>query len=148
VSKSRTIEEAGESLRLYERNGVIYYALKVGRVESASGIERTKQIRRSLGTADWEAAEGWARDYLREVSLIGATQAPQALTLKELERLYLSHHPEQGPKPPKGTKGKPLTAARRRHVGQVFALLRELLGDEFKVEDFAQEHVHAYTRGR
>jgi hypothetical protein len=125
---SRTIEESGVSVRLYEREpgGLIYRDVWNGDARD----------RKSLGHADRKLAEQQARELARRVADLRHTGHGGAVTLGQLWALYQQHR-------------VPLvTPIRQRTVRGYYGLLESHIGRDFHVENLTQHHVDAYANAR
>jgi integrase len=135
---SKVIEEHGIKVRLFERGGVIYRSVGLGRVTSANGKPRTRQDVRSLKHADRAKAERQARDLcaaLAEARFTGADVGSR-LTLAKLFRLYFEK------------RGPILPASRRAFAESRAALYRECWGAGKIVADIGQTEVDLYSDQR
>lgn len=136
-TKSKIVEEHGIRIRLFERGGVIYRDVAVGRVVSKSGKPRTKHNVKSLRHGDWKRAEEQARALAARLALIRLSgERPGQLTIAQLHALYVTH------------RGGLLSAARRQEVEKAFGLFRRHVGDDFRVSDLSRHQVETYTAAR
>ncbi len=137
MPKSKIIEEHGVRVRLYERGGIVWRDVALGRVVSSSGKARTKHDRKSLGHGDWRLAERQARALCRELATATLTGVRvDGLTLAQLQTVY--RH-ECGPL---------LTRERKREVTKALGLLRRHLSDDFLVADLGPHQVQTYAAAR
>jgi integrase len=135
---TKTITEHGQTVRLFERGGVIYRSVKLSRVTSASGKPRTRQDVRSLKHSDRSRAEAQAKALCKALAtaqLTGYT-AGADLTLEQVRDLYLHERKSL------------LTVARQGHIRKSFRLLVRHLGDGFKVADLGPHQMETYTAAR
>src|SRR5688500_7790953 len=89
---SKEVEHMGFRIRLFERNGMIYRDVTLGRVVSTSGKARTAHDKKSLGHADRKLAEKQAKalaESLAEARLTGRTTGK--ITLGQLFVSYRQH---------------------------------------------------------
>lgn len=81
---SKVVNEHGVRVRLFQRGGVIYRDVTLGRTTSSNGKPRTQHDIKSLGHGDRDRAEDQARALCKEIAsrrLTGAT--PETLTLAQ-----------------------------------------------------------------
>jgi integrase len=135
---SKTVEEHGQRVRLYERpNGQIYRAVVTGRTVSASGKERPVEDRRSLKHSDRDLAESQARELCKALATQRLTGAsPDTLTLAQLFGLY---ERERLPS---------LKRYRQTYARSCFAMFEEAWGADQPVADIGQGHVDRYCELR
>jgi integrase len=134
---SKVITLHGVNVRLFERGGVIYRDVAVGRTVSESGKARTVHDVRSLKHGNRERAETQAKALAKamaEQQLLGVT--PGVVTMGELFRLYLVH------------AGPELTPGRRKYAEACIAMFLEAWGAGQPVQDVGQAHVDRYCRLR
>lgn len=126
---SKTIEESGVLVRIYERaaGGVLHRDVRQG---------DDSRDRKSLGHRDRELAESQARALLRRLVELRYAGQTSALTLGQLEILFMQH------------RGPLLTATRRRTVKSMLVLLLGHFGREYPVIDLSQHAVDAYAAAR
>lgn len=125
---SRTIAEAGLSVRLYERepSGAIYRDVYVGAARD----------RKSFVHADRKLAESHARELARHLADLQRVGLGGPPTLGQLWILYQQHR-------------LPLvTPIRQRTVRGYSGLLERHIGREFVVKNLTQHHVDAYVAAR
>jgi hypothetical protein len=129
VPWSKTVEEAGVRVRVYERaiGSLLYREVRV----AGSGKDR-----KSLGHRDRALAEQQARALARRLGDLEHAGVAGPLTLGQLAALYDRERLPLG------------TAARARTVRGQVALLVEHFGRDFALEDLSQHHVDAYAAAR
>jgi integrase len=125
---SKTIEEHGIAVRLYERavGGALY-------LETRQGGEKR---RKSLGHRDRALAEGQARQVAQRLAEFRHAGGSGPVTLGQLVRLYAQHRLPL------------LSPGRQRHARQHAAFFLAHLGDGFRVEDLGQTHVDGFAAAR
>jgi len=126
---SKTVEESGVSVRVYERapGSVLYRETR-----DAGG----RKDRRSLGHRDRALAEAQARQLARRVAELRFAGHAGPVTLGQLCALYAQHR-------------APLLSPKRRGEAATFAaLFRAHLGDAFCVDDLSQTDVDRYVAAR
>jgi integrase len=126
---SRTIEESGVSVRIYEREiaSLLYREVR---------LEGGRKDRRTLGHRNRALAADQARALAKRVGEIRNAGVVGSLTLGQLELLFAQHrHPV-------------LSDDRRRAVKGHVALLLRHFGRDFPIEDLSQHHVDAYVKAR
>lgn len=126
---STFIEEHGIRIRLYQRTpgGNIYREVRT----------RDGKDRKSFRTSDREEAEELAKALCAKIAkarLTGVT--PDTLTLAQLQAVY------------KRERGPLLSDRRKGEVKRAFGLLREHLGDSFRVADLGPHQVETYEAAR
>ena len=125
---SRTIEESGVSVRLYER--------EPGGVISRDVWNGDARDRKSLGHADRKLAEQQAWELARRLADFRHAGHGGVVTLGQLWALYQQHR-------------LPLvTPIRQRTVRGYYGLLERHVGRDFALEDLTQHHVDAYVAAR
>lgn len=125
---SKSIEEAGVTVRLFQRGHAIYRDVRL------DGGARDK---RSLGHADRALAEQQARALARRIAeLRFAGQHGRAVTFGQLAALY---ERERLPL---------LTSARQRGVRGMLRLLERHFGREYELDNLSQHEVDRYVRAR
>lgn len=131
------VEEHGVAVRIFERGGTLYVALKGERVQSASGKWYTRKDTRSLGHSDVDRAIDTARELAKQQatsSLLGTT--PDTLTLGQLQAAFTEHR-------------LPLLSATRQRTFRTFFRLWTLhWRAEYRVVDLSQHEADAYTKAR
>jgi integrase len=137
---SWTVEHHGIVVRLFRRgrSGTIYRALRVGRVTSSGGHQRTRQDIRSLGHSDRARAEEQARelcDLLKLAQLAPDTQE-NPLTMSDLVAAYQRH------------RGRLLTRVRLQEVSRILELFKRHVGPSFRVSALGQHDVDTYVHAR
>jgi integrase len=131
------VKAHGIEVRLFERAGTIYRAMKLGRVVSATGKARTAQDVKSLGHGDRELAEQQAKDLCAELKMTQLRGADvERLVLGQLFAAYKRH------------RAAGLTPQRRRFADSRVAMYREAWGRELPLADLCQTHVDAYVDKR
>lgn len=126
---SKTIEEAGVEVRIYERSG----SSRIWRSVVVGG----EKDRASLKTSDRELAEERARAFARELAkrqLNGIR--PATVTLGQVFAAYRKHRVPD------------LKAQHKRSVKTRLTLFEEAWGAELRMAEFCQTHVDTYTAGR
>jgi integrase len=125
---SRTIEESGISVRLYEREpgGVIYRDVWNGDTRD----------RKSLGHADRKLAEQQARELARRVADLRFAGHRGAVTFGQLVGLYRLHRFPQ------------LSAVRQQAVKGYFGLLERHFPVDRVVDELGQPDVDSYAQAR
>jgi integrase len=126
---SKMIEQHGVRVRIYQRvpGGNIYREVRT----------RDGKDRRSLRTSDRDEAEGLAKELAAKIAtarLTGVT--PDTLTLEQLEQVY------------KRERGPLLSDRRKVEVRKAFRLIREHLGDGFRIADLGQHQAETYEAAR
>lgn len=126
---SKSIEEHGVSVRLYERApGSLLYR----EVRDAEG----QKDRKSLGHRDRAVAEQQVRALVRLLAEHRLTGFAGTITFVQAWRLYERHR-------------MPLLTEERQHqVRMHAAFIRAHLGDAFPLEDLGQTHVDAFAKAR
>jgi integrase len=124
---SKTIEEAGVSVRLFERGAAIYHD-----VRNADGGRDKK----SLGHNDRPLAEQQARALARRISELRYVGQSSAVSLGQLSALY-----ERDRMPI-------LTDARQRAVRGMLVLLERHFGRGYVLDDLSQHALDGYVRAR
>jgi integrase len=125
---SKVIEEAGISVRLYERApGSLLY--REVRIDGAKD-------RKSLGHRDRELAEQQGRTLARRVAELQFAGQTGALTFGQLTSLFRLH------------RLRLLTKTRQRAVNGMLALLERHFPRELVVDDLTQHHADAYVAAR
>lgn len=141
---SRTIEQHGVRIRLFERSGVIYRDITLGRTTSANGKRRTLHDKKSLGHSDRKLAEQQAAALARELAKarLDAQSKPRrdatadTVRLGDLFRLYREHRLPS------------LKLDRQRYAGACIAMFLECWGEDQLVIDIGQAHVDRFVRMR
>jgi len=128
-SWSKTVEESGVSVRVYERasGSPIYREVRDG---------AGRKDRKSLGHKDRALAEAQARQLARRLSELRHAGALGPLTLGQLATLFEQHRVPH------------LVADRRRTVRSELALLLQHFGRGLAVDDLTPAHVDGYARAR
>ena len=121
---AKVVEQAGVSVRLYERGGTVYREVR---------LEGGAKDRKSLKYGDRALAEQQARSLARRLSELRHAGHSGPVTLGQLAALY-----DQQRLPL-------LSAAHQRTVRGQLALLLEHFGRAFLVNDLSQHHVDAYV---
>jgi integrase len=125
---SRTIEEAGVSVRIYERSPGSLLAREV-RLDGGKD-------RKSLGHRDKALAEQQARALAQRLAELRYAGHSGPVTLGQLSALYLQH------------RGKLLAKNRCRGVKSMVTLLERHFGRTFLVDDFSAHQLDDYTAAR
>jgi len=139
---SKTIEGSGMQVRLFERGGIIYRDVTVGRAASSSGKTRTVHDVKSLKHGDRKLAEKEAKGLAREMAALqlGVTPIGSSITIAQLRALYLAQ------------KGPLLTAYRRGEVKKAFGLFERHLAagcpPVVEVMDLGPHQVETYAAAR
>jgi integrase len=134
---SKLITEHGVTVRIFERAGIIYRSVKLGRVESAAGNVRTKQNVRSLGHGDRTLAEEQARELCEELKVTQLTEAKKGkATLGEVFAAYRQHRLPN------------LSRDRQSFAESRLALFAKAWGRDLPLSHMCQAHADKYTRLR
>ena len=137
---SKTVEEAGVQVRLYQRKrgGNIYRAVILGRVVSKSGKVRTKQDRKSLKHSNRAKAETQAKALAEKLAKARFVPPPAgaALTLGDLFDRY------------KANKAETLSGQWKRAALTRLAMFEAAWGRETLVGTISQTHVDDYCAKR
>lgn len=134
---TKTIEQHGITIRLFERSGSIYRDVTLGRTVSASGKARTAHDIKSLGHGDRKLAESQAKALAASIAEARLTGRPSGdITVGQLRARYLEH------------RGPLLSPTRRRTVTSALALVEQHLGSGFRVGDIDQHRVDTYVAAR
>lgn len=144
---SKSIEERGVTVRLYERGGRLYVDVwyqtdetdahgrpivdKTGKTATV-----TSRDRRSLGHGDRRLAEEQARTLAQRVAELRFAGQTSALTMGQLVSLY-----ERDRLPD-------LSANRQRAIRGMTSLLLRHFGRDFAVDDLSQPRVDSYVAAR
>lgn len=134
---TKTISHMGVDVRLYERGGAIWRAVKLGRVTSENGRAYTQTDRRSLKHSDRALAERQAKalaESIAEARLTGRDSGK--LTLGQLFATYRLH------------KLADLSEVRQREVRSKMAMFTEAWGRDLDLADLDQSKVDTYCRLR
>jgi hypothetical protein len=135
---TQTITEHGIKVRLFERGGVIYRDVTIGRVVSASGRLRTAHDIQSLKHSNRTLAEKQAEALCAELALIrlngGADD--ESLTLGRLFATYRVH------------QLRSLSPARQKECETRMAMFLEAWGGQFPIADIDATRVQAYCAAR
>lgn len=124
---SKTIEEAGVSIRLFARGGMIYRDVR---------LEDGGRDKKSLGHADRELAESQARILARRMSELRYAGQSGTVTLGQLSALY------------ERDRVPLLSLARQRSVRAMLRLLERHFGRAFDLDDLGQHAADGYVRVR
>jgi integrase len=124
---SKTIEEGGVAVRLFERGDTIYRDIR---------LEGGVRDKKSLGHGDRSLAEQQARALARRVSELRFAGHSGLLTFGQLAALY------------ERDRVPVLAPARQRGVRGMLRLLEQHFGRSFDLNDFSQHTVDAYVRAR
>jgi hypothetical protein len=134
---SKVIEEHGVAVRLFDRGGTIYRAVKLGRTVSASGKPRTRQDVRSMKHGDRALAEKQARDLCAELAMSRLTGGrAEGLTLMQLFAQYRLH------------RLPTLASQRAQYARSRMALFTAAWGRELPLADLSQSHADVYISRR
>jgi hypothetical protein len=139
MSKAWTtiVEAHGIRVRLFERGGVIYRAVGVGRTVSVNGTPRTKQNVRSLKHGDRELAEEQAAALCAELALARLTGTDAGhVTLRHVFSAYRTHRLPS------------LSKERQREANSLMAMFSEAWGGGLMLADLDQTRVDLYVRKR
>jgi integrase len=134
---SKIVEKHGVRVRLFERRGVIYRDVTLGRTVSATGEPRTTHDIKSMKHGDRQLAEDQARtlaERIAEARLTGVR--PDTLTLGQL---FAAYRRDRIPH---------LTAARQREATARTTMFTDAWCGELPVRDLAQSHVDHYCELR
>lgn len=124
---SKTIEEAGVSVRLFERGALIYRDVR---------LEDGTRDKKSLGHGDRALAEQQARALARRLSELRFAGHSGVVTLGQLAALYERDR-------------LPLLApTRRKAVAGMLRLLEQHFGRAYELDDLSQHAVDGYVRAR
>jgi hypothetical protein len=127
-SWSKTVEEQGVAVRVYERaaGGALYVEVRQGGTKKRSSLKHTD---RALG-------ESQARQVARRLAELRHAGHLGPVTLGEVRRFYTEHR-------------LPLLSPKRQQNARTAAqLLTRHLGDGFVLEHLGQAHVDAYVAAR
>jgi integrase len=126
---SKSFQDCGISVRIYER------AAGAGLNREVRHGDGTKD-RKALGHTDRDRAEDQARALLQRLIELKFAGQSSALTLGQLEILYVQH------------RGVILSKARLRAVKGMLPLMLAHFGRDFAVADLSQHHVDTYEAAR
>lgn len=127
----------GITVRLFERGGVIYRDVTLGRTTSSTGKTRTAHDIKSLKHADRKLAVTQAKALAEAIALAQLTgQTPADLTLGQLRARYLAE------------KGPLLSPTRLRTVKSMLALFERHFGADFRLLNLDQHRVDVYVAAR
>jgi integrase len=136
-SWTQTVIEHGIAIRLFERGGTIYRAVKLGRTVSGNGKPRTRQDVRSMKHADRTLAEQQARDLCKELAVGRLTGArPDTMTLRELFAAYTQRRLPS------------LKPDRQKYSRACMAMFLECWGADQVVAGIEQHHIDRFVRMR
>jgi hypothetical protein len=134
---TKIVEAHGVSIRLFDRGGVIYRDVSLGRVQSESGKIRTRHDIKSLGHGDRKLAEQQAKALAAEIGksrLTGATLG--RVTLGQLFSMYQQHRlPKMEPQ-------------RQKEALARITMFCEAWGAQMNVLDVDQTRVDDYCEAR
>jgi hypothetical protein len=133
---SRVVEAHGVRVRLFERKGVVYRDVVLGRTTSANGKPRTQHDIRSLEHGDRSLAEQQARELCKAIAEARLIGVGQALTLGQLFTAYRQH------------RLPALTPPRQREAKARMVMFTEAWGRDTNVLDISQSHVDLYCGRR
>lgn len=126
---SKTVDESGISIRVYERapGSVLYREVR---------LEGGEKDRKSLGHRDRRLAERQAHELAKRLAELRLTGQVSGVALGPLVQLYMLHR-------------APLLSVPRRARVKAFAeyFLRHF-GETFAIENLSQTHVDAYAQAR
>ena len=135
---SKIIEAHGVRIRLFERNGMIYRDVTLGRTTSERGKPRTGHDVKSLGTRDRSRAEQLAEalaEKIAETRFTGASSS-EAVTLGQLFTLYREQ------------RLPALATQYGRHAKTRMRLFETAWGRPTRVADIGQGQIDRYCRLR
>ncbi|MDQ2666868.1 MAG: hypothetical protein M3Z05_12750 [Gemmatimonadota bacterium] len=127
---SKTIEEAGVSVRIYERTPGGDLQREYWKPEDGS------RQRKSLGHTDRKLGELHMRQLARRIAELKLTGGGDVLTLGQLVRLYTAH------------RAPNLSPARQRVAEMCAPYFLTHLGDGFELENLGQTQIDSYVIAR
>ena len=134
---TKVIEEHGVRIRLFERGGIIYRDIALGRTVSASGQSRTAHSVKSMGHPDRELAERQAKELAKRIAEARLTgQDLRSISLGQVFGLYFR------------LKAPTLSPKWRGAAEMRRDLFEACWGAEQPVEDISRVHVDRFCQER